>query len=281
MSAQLPLLKAPHAVKLMKPVLRLLLRAGLRFQELLEVLKIALVELASEEINQVSSKVNSSRISVLSGLHRKDSTRILKNREVKEVTRGGVIAKILARWEADSRFTTKHGAPRTLSFGPPESEFSALVRAESSDFNPGTVLFELERMEVVQRTARGLKLIEGVFTNVEDASEGWEMLAHDSELLIQSVVQNLSEPQKLRNLHARTEYDNVFLDAVPEIRRWLADEGKAFHKRVREFLSDRDKDLASNQKERPSGVRVSFGSFSAIQLPQSSDEEPRTLKKGN
>ena len=69
-----------------------------------------------------------------------------------------MISRVVAQWENDRRFLTQAGKPRVLSCDEDDSEFSELVRLVSKDLHPGTVLFELERSGIVERSKRGVRL---------------------------------------------------------------------------------------------------------------------------
>src|SRR5262245_45968871 len=131
-------------VSLLKPLVRFLLRRGVRLQEAAELLKAAYIDVAREELTRSAQSPNISRVAVMTGVHRKDVTRLLsENRELKSSS--NLVARVLNLWQHDARFTTKAGEPRTLSYEGKENDLVTLVSAVSQDLNPYTVLFELER----------------------------------------------------------------------------------------------------------------------------------------
>ena len=60
---------------LVKPIAKFCLRHTLSIQDLIESAKIAFIEVADAEIRKKGDKVNTSRISLVTGLHRKDVIR--------------------------------------------------------------------------------------------------------------------------------------------------------------------------------------------------------------
>lgn len=242
----------------------------MRFQEVTEVVKRTLVELAEEEITKKSTKVNSSRISIITGLHRRDVSRIRVDGQTKSFVRGGTVARVLNRWSSESEFLTKGGRPRVLTVEGEDSEFATLVRLESTDLNPGTVMFELIRIGAAHRTREGLKFLDTVFESSEDMDDGWGMLAQDVKRLTEAVTRNLEEPEILVNHHLSTSFDNVFVKDVGVVRRWLAEQGKLFHRKALKFLSSHDKDLIKKRATDSGGVSVALCSFALIE----SHDEP-------
>ncbi len=254
---------------IMKPIMRFCLRHSLRIQDVLEAAKIALIDVAREDIEAAGQKVNVSRLSVTTGLHRRDVMRIYRDEDIISEPQG-MISRIIGQWQSDKRFTTKAKKPRVLTADGDNSEFYKLIRLVSNDVHPGTVMFELERGGIIERVPRGVRLAVSAYVPKNDPEEGFILLAQDTEDLIDAVEENIFKPQDVPNLHVRTEYDRISEDAVPKIRDWLLAEGSAFHARARKFISQYDLDINPKAKGKDRPVKVSLGSFSKL---TQSDEE--------
>jgi hypothetical protein len=273
MSRQLRI--SPHlAARLLKPVIRVLLRCSIQFRDLIEVLKSVVIEITREELLLRSERATSGRISALSGLHRKDVARLLDTPAPQFLEKPGVFSRIINRWSHGKRWCNESGNPRALTCKGPRSEFSRLVRQETVDLYPTAVLAGLERMGAVRRVKDSLELLTLEVSSSEDMEAGWVMLAADLESLTASVAENLSAPAQSRNVHFRTEFDNLYLDAVPELRDWIIAEAQAFHRRVRERLSVDDKDLSPRGTAVPAGGSITLGTFGLIA------ERPNRLAEG-
>lgn len=248
---------------LLRPIVRFCVRRSHSIQDFLEAAKAAFVHVAAEELERCEEKVNVSRISVLTGLYRKDVTRIYKDQEVGHAEPQSVLGRVIGQWRHDKSFTNKTGSPRVLTYKGENSEFRRLVQTVSKNINPGTVLFELERMGSVERTPNGVKLVRQMPGFGSDPRKGFELLSQDIQTLVDAVHDNLIAKSRPSNLHIRTEYDNISRKALPEIRRWLIDEGKIFHRRAREYLAKFDKDVNPELDETvPGGGKVVVNAFS-------------------
>ena len=246
--------------KLLKPVARFCVRHAHPIQDLIEAAKVALIEVAAEEMRRQHHKVNVSRMSVITGVHRRDVMRIAKEGRVTEST-SGLTGRILGQWEQDPRFQTKEGKPRVLSIDGANNEFRDLVHTVSQDLNYGTILFDLERIGAVQRTARGIKLKSTALSVKADLEGSMEMISNDSEDLLRCVEENVLRAPTVPHLHARTEYDNVPPQYLPNIRSWILEEGTRFHARVREYVSQFDRDI-NPAIEGPGRAKIMVGAFS-------------------
>lgn len=229
-----------------------------------------MIELAAEEINLKGDKVTISRLSVMTGLHRRDVMRIYRDLEPKESPLS-LTARVIGQWTQDKDFLTKGGKPRVLGFRGEESEFSQLVQRVSKDVNAATLIFELERQGAIQTTARGLKLLHVAENSLENLEASYRVMSQDALDLMEAVSENLetTDSQEL-NLHVRTEYDNVAVDRLPEIKQWLLVEGSKFHAKVRKYLSKFDYDINPTLSG-PRGGKVVIGSFSRTE--KSSNKE--------
>ncbi|MCI5065331.1 DUF6502 family protein [bacterium] len=261
-----PILPALHRrlPALLRPIARFCIGRGIKFQDFQEAAKLAFTCEAEEALQREHESVNISRLSVVTGLQRKDIKRLQSNPpEEGEAT---LLAKILGQWQGDRRFSTARGKPRVLSIEGAESEFSQLVAAVSKDLKPHTVLFELERIQAVHRSERGIKLLDGALSVTDDVLGGLEFLTEDISDLFHSVEENLFQHLTVPHLHIRTVYDNICVSALPKIRLWILENGSAFHEAARNYISQFDKDLNPKLFHEEGGARVSVGSVSFSSL---------------
>ncbi|MCB0359459.1 MAG: hypothetical protein KDD44_07475 [Bdellovibrionales bacterium] len=258
-------IRAESVRRLLRPLVRLFLRGSGRIQEFYEISKEVFADVAEEELERAGKRVTLSKLSIVTGLQRRDLRRIHAEGNQARPQAKNPLGRIITQWAQDERFTTSAGKPRVLDFGSAESEFSQLVWTVSSDVSPGTVLAEMERIGAVERTARGAKLVSMVRRLNANPSEGFELMASGVASLIEAVEENVLEDQPIRNLHLQTEFGNIYEEDLVQIRKWLLAEGKAFHRRARDYLSQFDKDFKSRPGK--AGARVTLGTFSLTKKP--------------
>lgn len=248
----------------LRPLVRLAMRNTFKLMDLFELLKVVFVDVATEELRSVGDAASTSRISVMSGVHRRDAARILKSSEPVRESQD-LIARVIGQWSTDPKFSTKSGKPRVLTAEGMESEFAQLVQAVSVDVAPYTVLYEMERTGRCERTPHGVKLCSQLFVIPKgDIEAGYSMLGEDVSDLISAVEANVFDDTELQNLHLKTEFNNIDPKALPEIRQWLLTQGSDFHKRVEQYLASFDRDIHQTRRQVQNPARVSFGSFSFI-----------------
>ncbi len=253
--------------QVLRPFVRWALHHGLRLPDVVETLRLTFVEVAAEEIRRVREKPTVSRLSVATGMSRRDVQRASTGEGFRDITLS-LPTRVISLWLSHKDFRSKQGKPRVLSCHGPESEFAALVKLVTQDVHPASVLFELERVGAIARTSKGIQLkTEGYIP--ADPEQGIRMLSQDLEQLLYAVDENLFAQLPDNNLHVRTVSSHISMTDAPIIRDWLLREGGAFHRRVRDFLSEYDRQLNPQPNKQPTAqiVITSFGRLSQVKPP--------------
>ena len=160
-----PLAPRPSIVaalrRLLRPVVRLLLSHGITFPYLSDLLKLIYVETAAKEFGFGGRPMTDSRITLVTGVHRKDVRRLRHETMSEEMPSSSLTlgTKIVARWLGDPAYVDAGGMPRplprTAHKGGADS-FAALVERVSTNVRPRSVLDELLRLGVVEVDADDL-----------------------------------------------------------------------------------------------------------------------------
>jgi hypothetical protein len=119
------------------------------------MLKSIFVETAASEFTLDGKRPTDSRLNVLTGVHRKDLRRLLREPEPEPETPPGLTlgTLIVARWLGDRTYCNDMGHPRALPRTPSQGgdlSFAALVESVSKNVRPRSVLDELLRLGVVE-----------------------------------------------------------------------------------------------------------------------------------
>jgi hypothetical protein len=137
--------QAPLA-RVLRPIVRFCIASGLTFPALTQLLRELYVNVSEHEFALSGKEQTDSRVSLLTGIHRKEVAR-LRGAGAPIATVPASVSRtsaILARWLADPAFTTAQGEPlplpRTATAG--EASFEALVASVTRDVRPRAVLDE-------------------------------------------------------------------------------------------------------------------------------------------
>jgi hypothetical protein len=257
--------------QLLRPAVRFALRRGVKVRAIVHELKTLLIEEANHELARRKEDVTVSKLSVMTGLQRRDAQRVTSSLS-EPAEHLDLLTRIIGAWGADERFSRASKA-RDLTVEGSESEFAQLVKSVSLDLNPATVLFELERLGLVERTGDCLRLLWSSYQISGDIDDAYLLLQRDINTLVEAVDLNIRKVSPVPNLHISTHFDNVSTEALPKIREWVLKRGAAFHAEVREFVGSFDKDLNPTLYNERGGVKVTVGSFSLCDSAEASDAE--------
>jgi hypothetical protein len=138
-----------------KPIIRLMLAKGITYVQLTEWLKHIFIETALEQFETAESKLNDSRLSVLTGVHRKDIKRLKSimtdhkiNEEPASVNLGSQIVSI---WLSNPQYM-ENGRPKALpryKTQAGDNSFEALAELVTKDVRARAIIDELERLGAV------------------------------------------------------------------------------------------------------------------------------------
>lgn len=140
--------------RVLAPVARLMLARGLTLPAAVELLKRIFVEVAEQDLKGDAKAVTDSRISLLTGVHRKDVRRL---RELPHVDEGlpekvSLGAQLIGQWTTQSAWVDDSGRPLALPRLAGKSaapSFEGLVGSVSRDIRPRSVLDEWLRLGIV------------------------------------------------------------------------------------------------------------------------------------
>jgi hypothetical protein len=143
------LLKAARRV--LRPLVRLMMHSGVTFPLVADALRRLFVEVAVNDILTDPKARTDSRISILTGVHRKEIKRLretaLDSEDPPDVVT--LASQIVGRWVGSAPFCDDAGRPRALArvgagvTGEVALTFDALVESITSDIRPRAVLDDL------------------------------------------------------------------------------------------------------------------------------------------
>jgi hypothetical protein len=219
-----PLLKA--ARRLMRPLVRLMMRSGLTFPILADMLRSLFVEVAVNDILTDPKSRTDSRISLLTGVHRKEIRRL---RELPADLASGVPdivtlgSQVVARWVGTPLFTDEVGRPRPLvrirqDATDSDPSFEALVESVTSDVRPRAVLDDLLGHGVVLMDSNDrVQLNAAAFIPRPGGEEQLFYFARNLHDHVAAAVANISASGAPRFLDRSVHYDRLTPEQAKEL----------------------------------------------------------------
>ena len=231
---------------LLGPLVRILLRNGVPYGAFADIAKRVYVAVATDEFGIPGRKQSKSRVSILTGLSRKEVLRLKRLRDLDDLgaaQRYNRAARVISGWVRTPVFLDASGNPADLPFEGGNTSFSALVRSYSGDAPARAILDELLRVGAVERTPEGkIRLLERSYIPKKGELEKIGILGTDASDLISTIDHNIRHEEALF-YQRKVCYDNLPSEAIPELKKKAGKEAQKLLEHLDRWLSKRDRDL--------------------------------------
>lgn len=261
---------------ILRPMVRLLLSHGITYTVFCDMLKSIYIKVADEEFQLADKAQTDSRISLLTGIHRREVNR-LRNETVLEISlphNASMSALLLATWSGAQEYLDKEGMPiplqRLASKGGSKS-FESLVQSISKDFRARVVLDEWLRQGIVRLDDDdNVHLIADAFAQPQDMEEKVFYFGQNIRDHLAATVHNLGggAPPYLERC---VFYDRLSAASVKE----LADYSRTVGMKALHAVNKRAADLQKRDKRLPDALyRANFGIYQFSEAEASHENPP-------
>ena len=199
--------------RMLAPLARLLVARGVLFPEFAETMKRHFVAAARRTAEDEGQKITDSRLSVMTGLQRRDIQR-LSDMETPE-PRPNHLARLVALWQTDPRFS-KSGKALPINRTSPEPSFETLARDVRRDVHPRTMLDALLAAGTLRVEGDRVHLQQTSYQPLAGTEDQIAYLASNAGDHLMAAVENVlgREPKHFeRALH----YDGLTADQIAEL----------------------------------------------------------------
>lgn len=216
--------------KVLAPIARLMLAKGMSLPMAIELLKRVFVEVAQRDFQLEGKSVTDSRISLLTGVHRKDVRRLryLPHDDSDLPPKISLGAQLVATWITNPAWLDENGNPRPLprsSRRGGELSFESLFVSISRDIRPRSVLDEWLRLGVVTLNEKDeVVLNQSAFIPQHDADDKLAYFAlnvGDHAAAAADNVLGRSDPWFERSVH----HDGLTEDQLAVLRKRASEVG--------------------------------------------------------
>jgi hypothetical protein len=252
------------ARSILRPLVRVLLRNGIAYGTFVELARRVYVEVADQEFALPGKKQTVSRISTITGLTRKEVTRLQAEtapRRATDAERHNRPARVIGGWVRGKAYHDRRGRPADLPMEGDAGSFAALVREFSGDIPPRAIADELARVGAIELRPDGrVRLLTRAYVPRGDGREKIVILGADVADLIRSIDHNLTAPAGDAYFQRRTSYDNIPAEALPALKQRLARKAQASLESLDRALAAADRDRNPNV-EGTGRVRAGIGIY--------------------
>jgi hypothetical protein len=251
---------------LLRPLVDLLVRNGVTFPEFAELLKSIYVDVADQEMTIPGKQQTQSRISLISGVHRKDVKRLLEvNRGDSEpvAQKQSFGSRVLGVWLGRSSYRNGDGSlkalPKTSANG---IDFESLVASVTKDLRPRALLDDWLQQGVVHIDAEGSIVLDpDVFIPSQGFEDKLYYFGRNLRDHIAAGASNLQRSEQEPALFDRAVfYDGLSRNSMSELQSYA----NQFGTQSLEQLNQRALELAEQDDaddEHHHHGRITFGAY--------------------
>jgi hypothetical protein len=251
-------------LRLLRPLIRILLRNGVSFGTFSDLTKWVFIDVATKEFGITGRKQSDSRVSVITGLSRREVMRVrqLPKPDVTvSIERHNRAARVIAAWRREEHFLDADGNPLALPMEGSGATFSELVHRFSGNVPPRAILDELTRVGTVGTLKDGrLYLRARAYIPKSTDAGRLHLLGTDVRHLIGTIDRNMNPGPREPLFQRKVSYDNLPIEVLPEFQKQFAEQAQTLLESADKWLAERDRDV--NAAVKGTGRhRAGFGIF--------------------
>jgi hypothetical protein len=255
---------------LLRPIASVVLKCGMTWREFSELSKSVFVSVATDEFGIRGRPTNVSRVSILTGISRKEVKR-QRDLLVESSTSGSLkttdATRLLSGWHQDPDYVDSDGNPLALAHEGTNPSFQSLFESYGGDTPEQTLFRELLKAGSIEKDDQGRYVAKRRYhMPVEmDAGSirffGTNLFDH-ANTLCNNVTDDTSESR----LEGFAVDDQIDPEAVEEFRAYLDERGQQFLEEIDDWLSQHRLDP---NKSESTPVRLGLGVYAIEgQLPK-------------
>lgn len=249
------------ALKILRPLVRMLIKNGISHAEFSELGRRAYVEVGFNDFRIDGRKQTVSRVAVLTGLSRKEVLRISQESGDSLLLDSGTInraLRVINGWMNDSQFHDEDGHPLALPLQGARS-FSSLVKNYSGDITAGAILDELVRTGAVKKENELIALTAQGYIPQQCKSEKIDIAGICATDLLNTLDHNLDREGNEGKFQRAVAYHNLPDDIVDEFKALSREKGTELLIELNAWLSAKKTSRAP--LEPGQGKRIGLGIY--------------------
>jgi hypothetical protein len=267
--------------RLLAPLARLVVAQGLPYAVLDEMLRRAVVTQAHAAHPGLPEHRRASRVSVATGLNRREVNRLLAPEAVTEAAAPArsPAAMVFAHWRSSAAYRTRAGAPRVLPRTGAAPSFESLAQAVTRDVHPRALLEELLRLNLASHDAERdtVALTQSDFVPRGDAGRMLQWLGANVGDHLDGAVANVVAPTP-QHADQAIAAEGLRAESVAQVRPLLHAHWQRLTEELVPLLERLiEEDAARATEHDPNSHRVRFGLYGFDTAPASAPTDAAPL----
>lgn len=209
------------ALKVLRPLIRVMLRNGTSCGSFEELVRKAYVDEAFAMGKKNQHKTTVSSVSAQTGLSRKEVKRLVESddtgaSDIEQKYNRAV--RVIGGWLNDKSFIDVDGSARALALDDDGDSFSMLIKKYSGDVTPKAMLELLKSADCVEIKDNKAVLIKHAYVPGKDSTEVIRILGNDTNELINTIDYNLTATEADKRYQRKVSTAVLNKDAIEEFK---------------------------------------------------------------
>jgi hypothetical protein len=233
------------ALKILRPLVRVMIRNGVSCGSFEELVRTAYVDEAFAIGKNLKTKTTISSVSAQTGLSRKEVKRLSEleadnNVDVEQKYNRAV--RVISGWANENNFIDANGDAKILSLNGSDDSFSALVKQFSGDVPTKAMLDLLIAAGCVTVDADKVQLIKQAYVPGKDSAEVINILGTDTNELLNTIDHNLTAQESDKHYQRKVSTAVLHKDAIKKFRKLSNKQAQALLENLDAWISQNEVD---------------------------------------
>jgi hypothetical protein len=232
--------------RILRPIIRLMIRSGIRYDEFVDVARGAYVESAIRDVDKDAPRPTRNQVAWITGIRRELVDHYIESNEPlasEDPISESIATEVLHRWYTDPRYRGPTGEPLELEFEAPEGiSFKELVAQSDAQADAGLILEQLlQTKSVVTSGDNHFRATSRCFIFPDDGQARIRSLGASLAHMIETFEYNISSANtKNKRLERTVSADRGISDRnLPNFQEFVRERSEL-------FLDDLDDWLGQN-----------------------------------
>jgi len=230
------------ALKILRPLIRVMIRNGVSCGNFEELVRKAYVD---EAFSTSKSKTTISSVSAQTGLSRKEVKRLTELNDTHHTDieqKYNRAVRVISGWVNDEKFIDDTGKAKILPMDGEDGSFSALIKEFSGDITTKAMLDLLLAADCVTNNGDKVELIKHAYVPGNDSTEVIRILGTDTNELINTIDYNLTADENNKHYQRKVSTAVLNKDAIEEFKILANSHSQALLEELDAWLSENEVD---------------------------------------
>ena len=250
---------------LMRPIIRILLKAGINYKQFAKITREVFVEVASEEFGINGRQTNISRVAILTGISRSEVTKIRhkyeENGDIELPQTVSNVGRLLSGWHVDPEYIDPEGKPLLLTVEGSKPNFKTLMQKYGGDIPVTAMLKELKQVQAIELQESGMiKVLQRYFVPINyDENRIFNLIDDFVDLGNTSFYNFTRDPGDDSYFQRKVTNDYVSESAYSEFQKMVNEKGMNLLEEFDDWLARHE--VSSEDLKKSKKIRLGLGMY--------------------